>query len=488
MSAVLRAIATHARRDPDATALCSGDDTLSYRALDEAIRHWGGRLPGQVVGLLLDNGPAWPMLDLASRLRDRPCVPLPGFFSDEQLRHVIASTGIDCLVTDQPGRAQDIVPGTETLLEGGLGGQGFTVLRCPTGRHADIPLDIAKVTFTSGTTGTPKGVCLRSTGLDAVALSLRGAVGASPGDRLLSLLPLSTLLENIAVYATLLAGASATLLPLSRMGVSVTGLEVARICQTIDQARPNVIEVVPEILRALVAAARGGWKVPSSLRFLAVGGASVSSRLLEQATGLGLPAFQGYGLSEAGSVVSLNTPLEQRHGSVGRPLPHARVRIAEDGEVMIAGSLFSGYLGEPARAEGYWPSGDLGQLDEDGFLYLTGRKKNLIVTAYGRNLSPEWVEGELTSHPAIARAVVFGDGQAFATALLNVSPGTKAEEVTQAVARANLTLPDYARVRRYHVARRPFSAATGEVTANGRLRRAAIARNFREQLHELSRA
>ena len=148
------------------------------------------------------------------------------------------------------------------------------------------------------------------------------------------------------------------------------------------------------------------------MRFAAVGGAPVSPRLLQRAADLGLPVFEGYGLSECASVVCLNTPGHHKPGSVGRPLPHLRLRVADDGEVTVSGQAFSAYLGEKPSAAGYWPTGDLGELDEDGFLYLRGRRRNVFITAFGRNVAPEWVERELTLEPAIAQAAVFGEAPA----------------------------------------------------------------------------
>lgn len=216
-------------------------------------------------------------------------------------------------------------------------------------------------------------------------------------------------------------------------------------------------------------------RAPASLRMVAVGGAAVGSRLLAAARSVGLPAYEGYGLSEGASVQTLNLPGAERDGSAGRALPHARLRIAADGEIEIAGSLFSGYLGDPAPAPAWWPTGDLGSMDDDGFVYVRGRKKLVLITSFGRNVSPEWIETQLRDESAIGQAVVLGDGQAMLSSVLwPVRAEATDADLQAAVDAANARLPDYARVHRWTRGRAAFDAASGMATPNGRPQRAAI--------------
>lgn len=172
---------------------------------------------------------------------------------------------------------------------------------------------------------------------------------------------------------------------------------------------------------------------------------------------------------------TLNLPGADRPGTAGRALPHARLRVAADGEIEIAGSLFAGYLGDTAPPPDWWPSGDLGEIDADGFLHLRGRKKHLLITAYGRNVSPEWIETALRSEPGIAQAVVYGDAQPALSAVLWPLRIDASDGALQAAVDAiNATLPDYARVHRWVRGRETFDAAAGMATANGRPQRAAI--------------
>jgi long-subunit acyl-CoA synthetase (AMP-forming) len=175
-------------------------------------------------------------------------------------------------------------------------------------------------------------------------------------------------------------------------------------------------------------------------------------------------------------VQTLNLPGAQCPGSAGRLLPHARLRVAEDGELLIAGSLFSGYLGDPTPVPEWWPSGDLGSVDADGYVHVAGRKKNVLITAFGRNVSPEWVETALRSEAPVLQAVVLGDGAPALSAVLWPTDAAIDDAVLQAaVDRANASLPDYARIGRWVRARAAFDAGSGMATANGRPQRQAVA-------------
>jgi long-subunit acyl-CoA synthetase (AMP-forming) len=216
-----------------------------------------------------------------------------------------------------------------------------------------------------------------------------------------------------------------------------------------------------------------------------VGGAAVGAATLAAARATGLPAFEGYGLTECGSVQTLNLPGADRPGSAGRPLPHARITVAADGEVRVSGTPMLGYLGDaPGAMSAEWPTGDLGHLDADGFLHLSGRRRNLLITAFGRNVSPEWVETALQSQPAIGSAVVLGDGRPVLSAVVWPSrPGLPPAAVQHAIDAANAALPDYARIGPWVLASAPLDAASGTATPNGRPLRDAI-----ESLHRAALA
>jgi long-subunit acyl-CoA synthetase (AMP-forming) len=195
--------------------------------------------------------------------------------------------------------------------------------------------------------------------------------------------------------------------------------------------------------------------------------------------------FQGYGLSECASVVCLNTPAHDKPGSVGRPLPHARVRIDGDGEICVSGATMTGYLGGSDRREGEVRTGDLGEIDADGFVHVRGRVKNMFITSMGRNVTPEWVESELTSEPEIMQAMVSGEANPHAVALVVAFPNISHDCIDAAIVRANSRLPDYARVRCWALFPEVPSLVNGLLTANGRLRRAEIAARYHSLIGSL---
>jgi len=494
-SRLLTAIAQHSRENPGKIALEGSGVSLNYRELEGQIGQLADdlseRQPG-AVGLLMDNTPAWVAADLAAIKTWIPLVPMPLFFSPEQIGHLITSAGLELVLTDQPGPFRQVLGriGIAVSDEDSVDIAGVRVhlMQLEHPAACSIPDSIAKVTYTSGTTGDPRGVCLTQGVMETVAESLRFACRACADDRHLCALPLATLLENIGgVYVPLLAGGTCVLPGLAAVGMrGASGLDPARFSQALTQYEASTCIMIPQMLLALISAIRSGGKRPASLRYLAVGGAPVSTALLEAAEQLTLPVFEGYGLTEAASVVAVNGPDGCESGAVGRPLPHVRLDFAEDGEILVSGSLFSGYLGqdEPELRDGFYATGDTGYLDGDGFLHVTGRKKHIFITAFGRNVSPEWVERELTAHPAITQAVVFGEARPFNVALLSTREGADANAAEQAVAAANARLPDYARIGRWLLTDQPFSVANGMFTGTGRPRRKAIFEAYKNRIEQ----
>jgi long-subunit acyl-CoA synthetase (AMP-forming) len=239
--------------------------------------------------------------------------------------------------------------------------------------------------------------------------------------------------------------------------------------------------LLPQMLLALVAL---GQPAPRSLRFVAVGGAHVSPSLIAQARALGFPVYEGYGLTECASVVSLNTPGADRPGSAGRPLPHAQVRIAA-GEILLKRDGFLGYVGERPCADEWLATGDLGRLDEEGFLHVEGRRRNVLITSFGRNVMPEWPEAELLAGGALAQAAVFGEGRPRLCAVLVAAPAVSDASIAEQVGAANERLPDYARIAQWVRADSPFAPHNGLATANGRVRRDAVWQRYRERFDAL---
>jgi len=494
-SSLIEHLALVCKKHPDAPALVGEKHLLSYQDLASAIEQISVLLhtiPAKNIGLALDNSPLWVVLDLAGLSSDKTIIPLPFFFSAEQTAHSILDAGISCILTDQPELYQSILAASSIATEATythiISNQEITEFRLKGIAAHVLPAGTVKVTYTSGTTGHPKGVCLSADALYQVAKSLLAATNGKPADRHVSVLPLSTLLENLAgVYVPLLAGASCHLRPLASVGLSgSSGLDVKKMLSTLIACQATTTILTPQLLHAQVAAIEAGHPQPAHLRFVAIGGASVSERLLLRAQTLGIPVFEGYGLSECASVVSLNTESDHLSGSVGKPLQHTTVKFADDGEICVKGATLLGYTsGEPVPE--FWPTGDIGYLDDSGFLHLTGRKKNIFITSFGRNVSPEWVERELTLHPAIAQAAVFGEARPWNVAVIVPRGNASQTDIDNAIEEANLVLPDYAQVKCTLPAAMPFLPQNGQLTANGRLKREAIWAQYQTKIERLYR-
>ena len=214
---------------------------------------------------------------------------------------------------------------------------------------------------------------------------------------------------------------------------------------------------------------------PECMVFVAVGGARVGEALMHRARRAGIPAYEGYGLTEFGSVAILNTPQQDRVGSVGKPLPGVVVKLAGDGEICLGTTLMQGKDDSSRPKTVTAKTGDLGSIDDDGFIYVHGRKSNLIVLSTGRNVAPEWIETELNASAMILQSYVFTETKSELSALLVAAgPGIADSDLDLEIDRINATLPSYAQVKNWYRLSDPFSRANQMLTANGRLRRLQI--------------
>jgi long-subunit acyl-CoA synthetase (AMP-forming) len=478
---------------PGAIALVDGQRAISYGDLPALIGReieWLRAGGAERHALLADNGVPWALADLALHVGEMLAVPLPGSFTPAQVAHALDDAGVDTVLADDDRRTQSRLPGWR--LDGSSPVTGLHRFRrqLDLASRAIAPPGTRKITYTSGSTANPKGVCLAGMALEAIAESVAGATRELTIERHLCILPLATLLENVAgLYAPLLRGATCVVPPSSVTGMSYGGLDATRLLETLSREQPDSLILVPELLQVLVVAAERGWQPPASLQFVAVGGARVSGELLARADAAGIPVHEGYGLSECASVVCLNTPAARRAGTVGRPLPHVRVRVDAAGQVHVAGNAMLGYLGDPPRAPlDEVATGDLGVIDADGYLRLQGRIGNRFITGFGRNVSPEWVECEISQRLGGRPVLVHGEARPYVVALV----GASAQEVPDAavaaaIAAANAVLPNYAQVRHWARPPGPFTPADGTLTANGRLRRQQIQARFGTLLDDLYR-
>ncbi len=490
---LLERLAHHAVHKPDSTAIEGSGSSLSYAELQSDLQVLTTRLRELGIATLaldLDNGPAWALIDLAALACGITLIPIPPFFSPAQLRHALTQAGAEMVITDSVERLRQRLPDLALAEQVSLPVAGHNLDGLSTGlSKRQLPPEVVKITYTSGTTAEPKGVMLSWAQMERVVRALGEAVAVVADDRHVALTPLAVLLENIAgLYVPLWAGASVALPSLSETGMlGASGLDARRMLQTLTERGATTAIFSPQMLQGAVSCLEAGVPIPERLRFVAVGGAAVSRRLLERAAEFRFPVYEGYGLSEFASVVCLNRLNAHRPGAVGKPLGHIDLEIAKDGEVLIRGNLFSGYLGEPASEseDGWWHSGDIGYLDDEGFLHLQGRRRHIFITAFGRNVSPEWVERELVLEPAILQAAVFGEARPWNCGVIVAAPDADSAAVEAAIARVNALLPDYARISQWLPADAPFGLQNGQLSGTGRLRREAIFQHYCERINAL---
>ena len=463
-----------------------------------------GLARGDRVALLSATRVEFTLLDYAAWLVGVVIVPLYETSSAEQIAWIVADSGAKLLVCEDealatvhrevaertPACGQVLViedGGLETLKELGDG-----VLRAEleVRRAAVRQDDVATIVYTSGTTGMPKGCVLTHRNLlwDAVQVAAAGRDFLLPGKRTLLFLPLAHIFARViqitCVRSGVLIGYSSGIpslteeLPLLRPDFL---LAVPRVFQKVfDGARQKAVDagrgrvfdaaaataerysrereagritvgtraahaVFDRLVFARIREAMGG-----AVTHAVSGGAALGARLGHFFSGAGIVILEGYGLTETSAGATINRPDAQRIGTVGKPVPGASVRIADDGEVEISGPhVFAGYFGDPEAThavmttDGWFRTGDLGSLDGEGFLTITGRKKELIVTAAGKNVSPNVLEDALRAHPLVSQAVAIGDGQPFIAALLTLEPDAF-ERFADGLGRAGATVAELA--------------------------------------------
>lgn len=427
-------------------------------------------------------------------------------------------------------------------------------------RIAQIPPNhIATFIYTSGTTGEPKGAMLTHHNLLSNVDASLQIIDAGADDVFLSFLPLSHVFERMAGHFTAVAcGATVyyceTLFTIARdmqIARPTVMLAVPRLFESIrDRIMENVTKQPPLRRRIFHWAFRNASKAAQAvrgerrwtpwlrfkhrladrlvlhrireltggrLRFFVSGGAALGRHNAEFFHAFGILILEGYGLTETSPVVAVNRPNDYRFGTVGKPIPGVEVRIADDGEILVRGpNVMLGYYNKPAETaevidpEGWFHTGDLGSLDADGFLSITGRKKDIIVLANGKNVAPVPIEDQMKTSPYISEVVLFGDEQDVITALivpnfertrewakmqglmvqsdaeLVALPEVK-QLIKQEIDRLTAHLADFEKVRRFTLLDHPFSIETGELTPTLKVRRHFIKQRYAKELQAMRR-
>jgi len=399
--------------------------------------------------------------------------------------------------------------------------------------------DLATLIYTSGTTGPPKGCMLTHRNLVTAASCVVAGMNR-PGDIVLLFLPLAHSYGRLAHQAAAFRGATVACVA-----------DVARVPEALATVRPTILPAVPRVYEKVHAntlgeieragglrrriglwalgvgartsrARREGAPVPrllalqerladrlvfakvrerlgGRLRVGVSGAAPLSTDVMEFFHALGVPVVEGYGLTETASSTTVNEPDDFRIGTVGRAVEDTELRLDEDGEILIrSDSVFAGYYKEPEATadalteDGWLRTGDVGEIDVDGFLRITDRKKDLIITAGGKNISPQNLENALKNSRFVSQAIVVGDRRPYVTALLTldeaevsssgVDPQALAEELVDEVNRDRTRVEQ---IKRFVVLPRDFSQEEGEVTPTLKLRRRVIEDHFADEIERL---
>jgi long-chain acyl-CoA synthetase len=425
MSLTLAAVlAESANRHPDRDAVVMGGERISYATLWEQTRRYAAVLrqagvePGDRVALLMPNVPDFPRAYYAILSLGAVVVPVHALLVAREIGFVLTDSQAKVLVAS-PALLTQGAPAAEQAGIPLISDFGADEVE-PIGSYVERrPDDEAVILYTSGTTGTPKGAILTQLNMAMNAIvSATSVLELTPDDVILGCLPLfHSFGQTCAMNAGFFAGATLVLLP---------RFDGPAALEAIITEQVNVFMGVPTMYMALLAAAREDDRRPT-LRMAVSGGASLPVAVIEAvAEAFGADIYEGYGLSETSPVATFNQPVFGRKaGTVGRPIwgteaaiaaPEVEKRIellprGEVGEVVLRGhNIFAGYLNNPqATAEvlidGWFRSGDLGVIDEDGFLSIVDRKKDLIIRG-GFNVYPREVEEVLAAHPGVAQVAV----------------------------------------------------------------------------------
>ena len=524
---------------------------------------------GDAVAILAPTSYEWLLLDLALLSIGAITVPIYESDSAAQIEHILTDahvTRVFTATTQQAELVHSVAPGHTVAIDSFDRGAQRMIARAATGitienveqRRATISSsDIATIIYTSGTTGNPKGVALTHANFVATAQGARQVLGEvidSPETRLLLFLPVAHVLARLVMHVIL-----------SGQGVLGFSPSIKNLLPDIQAFKPSVLLVVPRVLEKVYNAASskagGGIKgrmfawsakqartysiasektfgpgmfkkmrhgiadalvlkkiraiLGPNLRYIVSGGAPLATDLAHFYAGMGLTLIQGYGLSETTGPIAVQHIGKNPVGGVGLPLPGNFIKTAKDGEILVRGqSVMPGYYHLPEQTaevmpDGKWfHTGDLGSIDRKGQLTITGRKKELIVTAGGKNVSPEILEESLSTHPLIANIIVVGDNRPYIGALialdtemlpewlathgLPVVDAAQAanlpevrESLEKAIARANKAVSRAESIRRYRIVNAAFTVENGYMTPSLKLKRRRVLADYADEVDAL---
>ena len=532
---------------------------------------------GDRLALLAENQPEWPIMDLACLYLGGVDVPLYLSSPGQDVAYILKDSGASFIAVSGRGqldKVRRIAPDLpqlshiialdsedQPLDSGSLTGCRFAELLALGEQQSDrrqpvADPGLATIIYTSGTTGFPKGVMLSHRNMLSNVHDAPRVLPLGADDVSLSFLPLSHGFERTTGLYT----------PLSVGGSIAYGGGTVSLLRDLAEVRPTLLCCVPRVLELVYRRVLGeresagfakrqllDWALAlgksvgtrrveeraipplhqlqlqlidrivfqklrhtlgGRIRFLVSGGAPLNAEIARFFYGIGVTVYEGYGLTEAGPVISCNRPGQTRLGTVGIALPQVEVKIDTDGEICARGpNIMAGYYQRPEDtaavldADGWLHTGDVGTIDSDGFITITDRKKDLIITASGENIAPQPIEGALKQDPLIEEACLIGDKRPFVTALLvpnqalvetlarknGVSGDWQtvlSHQTVQGLFRdrvnaVNKTLPTPARIRQFRVLDQPFSQDRGELTPTMKVRRRHVLETRQEQIEAM---
>lgn len=514
----------------------------SWRELAQDVFRVAGSLaefvePGERVVQLSENRYEWIVCDLAIQLARAIHVPIHAPLASAQVVAQIGDCGARVAIASSVEQLEKILAGAGDLpsdlrlfcfdpTAAAGGAEPFARLLDAEPASAESlaqaardhlkPESIATLLYTSGTTGEPKGVILTQGNLTSNALGTLAAIEQTEHDLRVNFLPLSHVFARTCDLYTWIALGSQMALAQSRETVIAD-------CQALH---PTTLNGVPyffdKVRRILIESGRADE--PDALRnlfggrvrFVCSGGAALPDHVFEFYRERGVPILQGYGLTETSPVISVSSLAHVRRGASGKAIRDVEIRIAADDEILTRGPhVMSGYYNRPAATaevirDGWFHTGDYGHLDEDGFLFIRGRKKEIIVTSGGKNVAPVQLESLLTEDRLILQAVVIGDDRDFLTALIVPDPDQLRDAIiqnqwpifspaqalsdprvielfSQRIRTQLASVSAYEQVGKFTLLDRGFTIDSGEMTPKLSLRRDVIAANYAAQIEAMYR-
>ena len=540
-------------------------------AVARALRQWGVA-KGDRVAILSENRWEWAVADFATLALGAVDVPIYPTLPSEHVAALLKDSGAKVIFVSTRAQYEKVAAVRRqtqieqiVMMEGGPEPDAVTYASlleyAAKGEHdAEFDReaesigagDLATIIYTSGTTGEPKGVMLTHGNIASNLNYSLAEIPVGPEDSCISFLPLSHITARHLDYALFAEGAKIAYCPKFDALPQAMGqvkptlfVGVPRVYEKVRQAVEQKAASSPvkkKLLRWAVQVGRDhldeicagkrptalNWKLAEKLiyskiakafggraKIFIAGGAPLGMETASWFGAVGIRILEGYGLTETSPVLALNSPVAYRMGSVGKPLPNVQCRIEEDGELLVQGpNVFVGYWKKPEATaasfdeEGWFRTGDITRLDEDGFLYVTDRKKELLKTSGGKMIAPQPIEGKLKGHLLVAQAALVGDRHKFASALIApnfaaleewaVQQGVKAANRAQLidhpvvvagyqmiVDQVNESLANFETIKRFRLVPDEWTLETGELTPSLKLKRRVINAKYAAEIADL---